>query len=101
MRMSSSARPLVLGMQIDRDAPTVVLHGHRVTGLVQRQREHVGVAVEVLVNGIVHDFPDEVVQPLGVHGADVHRRPAAHRLQAFENRDVFGGIAGSGNCAHP
>ena len=55
-------------------------------------RDGVGVAVEVFVDGVVDDFPDEVVQALAVHAADVHRRPLADGLQAFEDGDVFGGV---------
>ena len=64
----------------------------RVAGLVQRDGDGVGVAVEVLVDGVVDDFPDEVVQPLGVDAADVHGRPLADRLQPFEDLDVFGAV---------
>jgi hypothetical protein len=63
---------------------------------VERDGDVVGVAVEVLVNGVVDDLPDEVVQALAVHAADVHRRAFADRLEAFEDGDVFGGIAGNG-----
>ena len=57
----------------------------------------VGVAVEVFIDGVIDDFPDEVVQPLAVDAADVHRRPLADRLQPFEDGDVFGGV---GRGAH-
>ena len=87
----------MFGVNIDRNAAAVVLHGHRVAVLVQRHGDRVGVAVEVFVDGVIDDFPDEVVQPLGIDAADVHRRPLAHRLQAFEDGDVLGGI---GCCAH-
>ena len=60
--------------------------------LVQRDGDRVGVAVEVFIDGVVDDFPDEMVQPLGVGRADVHRRPLADRLEAFEDRDVCGGV---------
>ena len=33
-----------------------------------------------VVHRVIDDFPDEVVQPPGVHAPDVHRRPLAHRL---------------------
>ena len=65
------------------------VHGQRVAGLVQRDRDVVGVAVDVLVDGVVEDFPREVVQPLGVDAADVHGRPLADRLQPFEDLDVL------------
>ena len=69
---------LVLGVHVDGNAAAVVGDGDRVAGLVQRDGDRVGVAVEVFVDGVIDDFPDEVVQPLGVRRADVHRRPLAH-----------------------
>ncbi len=90
-------RPLVLGVRIDGNAAAVVGDRHGVAALVQRDGDGVGVAVEVLVHGVIDDFPDEVVQPLVVHAADVHGRPLADRLQAFQDDDVFAGIR---RCAH-
>ena len=55
---------LVLRVHVDRDAAAVVRDRERVAGFVQRDRDVVGVAVEVLVDGVVDDFPREVVQPL-------------------------------------
>src|SRR5262249_7999451 len=63
---------LQLGVDVDGDAAAVVLHGDGVAGLVQGDVDGVGVAVEVLVNGVVDDLPDEVVQPLAIDAADVH-----------------------------
>ena len=84
---------LVLGMDVDRDAAAVVADGDGVAGLVQGDGDGVGVAVEVLVDGVIDDLPDEVVQALAVDAADVHRRPFADGLQAFEDlEDVLGGV---------
>ncbi len=63
-------------------------------------RDGVGVAVEVFVDGVVDDFPDEMVQPLAVDAADVHRRPFADGLEPFEDGDVGGGVAGGGCGGH-
>ena len=94
-------RLLVLGVHVDGDAAAVVGDGDGVAGLVQRDGDGVGVAVEVFVDGVIDDFPDEVVQPLAVDAADVHRRPLADGLQAFEDGDVGGGvIAGWRHGAH-
>ena len=86
-------------MQIDRDAAAIVLNRHRVARFVQSDADSVGIAVEVLVDGVIDDFPDEVVQSFVIDAADVHRRPAAHGLQTFEDGDVGSGIPG-GNSAH-
>ena len=87
-------RPLVLGMHIDRNAAAIVSHGDGVAVLVQLDRDGVGVTVEVFIDGVVHDFPDEVMQSLAVHAADIHRRPLADRFETFENGNVFGCVSG-------
>ena len=91
---------LVLRVDVGRDAAAVVADRQRVAGLVQRNLDLVGVAVQVLIDGVIDDLPGEVVQPLGVHPADVHRRPLADRLQPFENLNRVGGGVLRGNCAH-
>ena len=90
---------MYFGCDVDRDAAAVVGDGERVAGLVQRDGDVVGVAVDVLVDGVVEDFPREVVQPLGVDAADVHRRPLADRLQPFEDLDVLRAV-GRGTDRH-
>ena len=51
------------------------------------------VAGQGLVDGVVHHFVDQVVQSHLAGRADVHGGTQAHGLQAFENLDVFAGIA--------
>jgi len=44
---------------------------------------------EVLIHGIVHDFPDTVVQCRTVMGvAKVHSRPFSNRFKPLENLDA-------------
>ena len=86
------ARDFQLRVRVHRYAPAIVLHADRVAGLVKRHDDRVGVLVQVLVDGVVDDFPDEVVQPLGVHGADVHRRPDADGLEPLEGGNVRGRV---------
>ena len=49
-----------------------------------------------LVHRVVDDFGEEMMQRLLVGAADIHARPPAHRLEAFEHLDIPGGIAGFG-----
>ncbi len=86
---------LELGVRVDRDAAAVVAHRHRAVG-VELELDPVGVAGDGLVHGVVEDLGDEVVQGRLVGAADVHARPAAHRLQALEHLDVLGGVVGAG-----
>ena len=73
-----------LGMDAHRKAAAVVLHRHRAVQ-VQRDLDVVAEARQRLVDGVVHDLIHQVVQAQFVRGADVHARPAAHRLQALEH----------------
>jgi len=51
-------------------------------------------ARERLVDGVVDDLVDEVMEPSRTGRADVHARPFADRLQALQDLDVLGGVAG-------
>src|SRR5262249_4915088 len=75
------------------NAAAVVGDRDRVALLVQGDRDAVGVAVEVLIDGVIDDLPDEVVQPGPVRIADVHGRSAADGLEALEDGDVLAGVA--------
>ena len=88
----------IFRMHVHRNTAAVVGHGHGVAVLVERDGDGVGVAVEVLIHGVIDDLPDEMVQPLGVHAADVHGRAFADGFQAFENLEGVGGgvFAGGG-----
>ncbi len=86
-----------LGVHINWDAAAVVGHGDRVAVLVQRDGDRIRVAIKVFIDGVIDDFPDEVVQALAVHAADVHGGAAADGFQAFEDGDVFGGVGGGGH----
>ena len=81
-----------LGVHVHGDAAAIVTDRHRVARLVQRHRDAVGVTVEVFIDGVIDDFPDQMVQSLLVRIADIHRWPFAHRLESFEDGDVFGGV---------
>ncbi len=47
-----------------------------------------------LVHRVVDDFGEQMMQRLLVGAADIHARPAPHRLQAFEHLDVGRGVIG-------
>ena len=74
---------------VGRDAATVVLDPDAAVGL-ERQHDAVAVAGERLVDGVVHDLPDQVVQAALAGRADVHARALAHRLEALEHLDRGG-----------
>ena len=46
-------------------------------------------ALHGFVDGVVHHFVDHVMQRLGIGAANVHTRATAHRLQPFQNLDLF------------
>ena len=46
-----------------------------------------------LVHRIVERLGDEMMQRALVGAADIHAGAAAHRLQAFKDLDILGGIA--------
>ena len=89
-------RQLLAGRGVGGDATTVVLDADAAVGL-EGDDDPVAVARERLVDRVVHDLPDQVVQAALAGGADVHARPLAHRLQAFEDLD-HGGVVATIRC---
>lgn len=81
-------------MVIHGNTSAIIGDRNGIARLVQNDMNGVGIAVQVFIDCVIDDLPDEMVQPLLVGIADVHRRPAAHRLEAFKDGDVFGGIGG-------
>ncbi len=80
-------------MRIDRNAAAIVGDGQKSVGAEFHLDER-GMARQRLVHRIVDDFGEQMVQRLLIGAADVHARPAPHRLEAFEDFDVARGIAG-------
>ena len=85
------------GMDVHGNAAAVVRHGDGVVD-VDDDFDVVAVAGERFVDGVVHDFVDEMVEASLMGVADVHGRAFADGFQAFQNGDlrgvVFGGIGG-------
>ena len=81
------------GERVDRDATAVVVDLAAAVG-EQRDADAVAVSRHRLVDGVVDDFPDQVVQALQTGGADVHARALAHRVEPFEDLDVLGVVGG-------
>jgi hypothetical protein len=78
--------PLLDRVHADRDSAAVVDHPDPAV-VLQHDLDARGVAGHRLVDGVVHDLPDQVVQPALAGGSDVHAGALAHRLQPLENRD--------------
>ena len=72
-------------VQIDRHAPTVVLHTQGIVA-VQHHINPPGVAGEGLVNAVINDFLGQVVGPRRV---GIHPRALAHRIKTAQD---FNGI---------
>jgi hypothetical protein len=80
-----------LGVRVDRDAAAVVAYRERAV-VLQTHLDPAGVAGDRLVHGVVEQLRREMVQRALVGAADEHAGAPAHRLQAFEDLDVGGGV---------
>ena len=76
---------------VDRDARAPVLDRDRVVRM-ERDLDAVVAPLERLVDRVVDDLVDEVMEAAEARRADVHARPEPDRLEAFEDRDVPGGV---------
>ena len=85
-------RDLLPGVQVDRNASTVVGDLDRPVAM-QGDVDLVGEPRRCLVDGIVDQFPDEVHETIGAGAADVHARALANGLQPFEGLDGIGVVA--------
>ena len=74
------------------NAAAIVDHGDGVVD-VDDDFDLLGVAGQRFIDGVIDHLIDQVVQAHLAGRADVHGRTKAHRLQAFENLDVFAGVA--------
>ena len=79
------------GVHGDRN-PAAVVGDLDAAVLEQPDVDLAGVAGHRLVHGVVHHFPDEVVQTALTGGADIHARTFADGLQPLENRDGLGAV---------
>src|SRR5208337_4167340 len=82
------SRTLFGGVQFHRNAAAIVYDRYGVVG-VNGNVDFVGVAGHGLVDGIVHHFPDEVVEAHLAGRADVHRGAETNGFQAAEDFNGF------------
>jgi hypothetical protein len=81
-------------VNVGRDAAAVIAHRHR-TVRIEADENFGRVAGEHFVDRVVDDLVDHVMQAGTVIGvADVHARPLAHRVEAFEDLDRFSAVVG-------
>jgi len=79
-------------VNVDGNAAAVIAHGDGAVG-VQHDLNRGGVAGQSLVDRVVDHLIDHVVQAGTVIGvADIHARPLAHGIEAFQNPDRFRAI---------
>jgi hypothetical protein len=79
-------------VKIDGNASAVVAHSDRAIG-VEHDLYRGGVAGQRFVDRVIDDLVDHVVQAAAIVGvADVHARPLAHGIEAFQNPDRFSAV---------
>src|SRR3546814_20728371 len=76
------------GVNIDRDAPAIVPYGNGIV-FMDRYENLVTMTCHGLVDGVIHHFIDQMMQPFGAYITDIHSRAFAHRLQAFKTLYIF------------
>ncbi len=84
---------VVLRHDAGRDPSTVIGDGRRPIR-VYRDLDPGAEPAHGLVDAVVDDLVHQMVQAAGVGAPDVHARPLADRLQAFEHLDALGVVTG-------
>ena len=62
---------------------------------VKQHLDKVTVPRQGLIHRVIDDLPQTMHQALLIGGADVHRGAFAHRLQAFQNREMVSRVSRS------
>ena len=86
-------RNAFLGMDAGRDAAPIVLDADRSVA-VERDEYQIAMTGKCLVDRIVADFEHHMMQTRPVVGvANIHARPLAHGVEAFQHLDRIGAVA--------
>jgi hypothetical protein len=88
---TSSADFLGNFVRVDGDAAAVVGDGEGAVG-GKLYLDEGGVPRQSLVHGVVDHLGEQVMERLLVGAADIHTRPPAHRLEAFQHIDIVSGV---------
>jgi hypothetical protein len=80
-------------MEIDGNAAAVVDDRHAIVD-VDFNLDLITEAGERLVDGIIHDFVNEVMQAPLTGVADVHSGALANRVEAFKDLNIIGTVMG-------
>ena len=91
-------RDFLHGVLLDGNAAAVVGDAHAAV-VEQGDIDLVAVTGQGLVDGVVHDFVDQVVQAAFTGGPDVHAGAFANRLQALQYRNLLRVVGRVGVCA--
>ncbi len=78
-------------MHIHGDPAAVISDGNTVVA-VNNNIDLFGMASERFVDGIIHDFIDQVVQTAHADVADIHRGAFTDRLHPLKDLDAFGAV---------
>jgi hypothetical protein len=79
------------GVNVHGNAAAVIFDRHG-SIVIQGDAHVIGVAGHRFVDGVVDDFPHEVVQTAHIGGTDVHAGALADRLKTFQNLDLLRGV---------
>ena len=58
----------------------------------QRDMNMIGVAAHGFVQGVVKNFPDQMMEAVDARRADIHARAFAHRLQTLQYENIGSSI---------
>ncbi len=56
---------------------------------IQRDGDFLSVAIEGFINGIIYDFPDQMMQAMRIRRADIHARTLADRIQTVQDLNII------------
>ena len=81
-------RDVELWVRVSRHAPAIVPNAGRAI-LMQGYLHLISKIIGRLINGVVNDFPQQMMQAAGPGGTNVHARTVPDRVQFLEHLNIF------------
>ena len=81
-------RLFVFLMLIHRNAASVIGDADAAARLIEFDRDHRGIPVDDLVDGVIQNFPHQMMQAGPVRPPDIHRRSPPNRINPFQNQNL-------------
>ncbi len=86
------SRNLLGWVLVDGNTSAIVRHRDRAPIAVQNDVDLGRVSIRGFINGVIHHFPKQMVEPRLARSADIHSRALTYRFQSLEDLNAFASV---------